>query len=316
MNPRKLFSLTAAQQEAYLSQPDGLPDYNREAITEEFEIPPYLSSTFMRFWYNTQNVGYSTHWHDAQEVIVPLEGNYSVTAQDMVYHLNPGDILLIPPGILHSIEAPSGGCRFIFLYELTLFCQLPDFIRTQSLLSKPVLITSDTFPEIYEQEISLLMQAASCYWGESPSRQLSIYACLMQFYACYTDYCVKQKAAPAKASGNIPPKDYSRKLTLLLEYLRQHYGENISLETAAQKAGLSKFYFSRIFKEYTGQTFYDYLSFLRIQAAENLLKDSSAPISAIASACGYSNISSFNRSFRRFQNCTPSEYRSLYGHGM
>lgn len=314
MNPRKLFSLTSAQKEAYRNQPDGLPDYNREAITEEYEIPPYLSETFMRFWYNAQNVGYSTHWHDAQEVIIPLEEDYTVTAQDIVYQLKPGDILIIPPGILHSIEAPSGGSRFIFLCELTLFCQLPDFIRTQSLLVKPVLITLDTFPEIYEQEINLLMQAASCYWGESPSRQLSVYACLMRFYACYTDYCIGLNTAQSKTSGNVSQKDYSRKLTLLLEYLRQHYSESISLEAAAQKAGLSKFYFSRIFKEYTGQTFYDYLSFLRIQAAENLLKDSAAPISAVASACGYSNISSFNRSFRRFQKCTPSEYRNLYGH--
>ena len=93
--------------------------------------------------------------------------------------------------------------------------------------------------------------------------------------------------------------------------MKQHFNEDISLEDAARKAGLSKFYFSRIFKQYTGQTFYDYLSFLRIQAAETLLKDTSTPVSAIALACGYANISSFNRNFRKFQKCTPSQYRSL-----
>ncbi len=312
MNPKNLFSLTARQREDYQIQPDGFPRYDWEAVTEEYEIPPYIPQTFMRFWYNTENTCYSTHWHDALEMIVPLEAPYTVVAQDVTYTLEPGDILIIPPGILHSIIAPKSGTRFIFLHELSVFVQLTEFTRTQSLLSRPIHITSDTCPEIYETEIKLLMQAASCYFGSSCAKQLHIYSCLMEFYACYTDYCTEQNTRTTKASGSLSPKDYSRKLTLLLEYMKQHFNEDISLEDAASKAGLSKFYFSRIFKQYTGQTFYDYLSFLRIQAAEALLKDTTTPVSAIALACGYSNISSFNRSFRKFQKCTPSQYRSLH----
>lgn len=316
MNPKKFFSLTDKQKNDYQNQPDGFLTYDWEAVNEEYEIPPFLSKTTMRFWYNTQDTGFSTHWHDAQETIVPLEEGYTVTASDMVYHLAPGDILIIPPGILHSISAPSGGARFIFLYELDIFCQLTDFFRTQALLSKPVLINMDTCPEIYEKEISLLMEAAGHYWGSLPSRQLRIYACLMNFYACYTEFCSGRAPLPAGSPKSPSPKDYSAKLGYLLQYLQQNYAENISLEAAAQKTGLSKFYFSRIFKQYTGQTFYDYLSFLRISHAESLLKDTATPIADIALACGYANLSSFHRSFRRFQKCTPSQYRSLHRHGM
>lgn len=316
MNPKKLFTLTARQREDYQIQPDGFSPYDWDAVTEEYEIPPYVPQTFIRFWYNTENTSYSTHWHDALEIIVPLEGSYAVTAQDIAYDLEPGDILIIPPGILHSIIAPSSGTRFIFLHELNVFGQLAEFTRTQLLLSKPIHITSELCPEIYECEIKLIMQTAACYFGNSSAKQLRIYACLMEFYACYTDYCAKQNTLTLKASGSLSSKDYSRKLTLVLEYMKLHFAENISLEEAAKKAGLSKFYFSRIFKQYTGQTFYDYLSFLRIQAAETLLKDTSTPVSAIAASCGYSNISSFNRSFRKFQKCTPSQYRSFHGHGM
>lgn len=316
MNPKKLYSLTDKQKSDYQNQPDGFLTYDWEAVNEEYEIPPFLSQTSMRFWYNTQNTGFSTHWHDAQELIIPLDGNYTVIVQDTTYTLQPGDILIIPPGILHSILSPVCGTRFIFLYELNIFCQLTDFIRTQSLLAKPVLMNADTYPEIYETQISLIMQAASYYWGNSSSRQLSIYACLMNFYACYTEFCASQNPLSATASGSPSPKNYSRKLMHLLEFIQKHYTKTISLEDAAQRAGLSKFYFSRIFKQYTGQTFYDYLSFVRIQAAEALLKDTSTPVSDIAHACGYSNMSTFNRSFRRFQKCTPSEYRSFHGHSI
>ena len=49
MNPEKLFSLTAGQREDYQIQPDGFPRYDWEAVTEEYEIPPYIPQTFMRF---------------------------------------------------------------------------------------------------------------------------------------------------------------------------------------------------------------------------------------------------------------------------
>lgn len=315
MNPRKLFALTEDQKKAYQIQPDEFPGFTHNDTMEEYELTPYVDKTTLRFWYNTQNGSFATHWHDAQEIIIPLEEEFLVTVQNVSYRLQPGDILLIPPGELHSIEAPSAGSRFIFLLELTLFSQFGDFLRTRALLSRPVLITADTCPEIYETEISLIMQTAAHYWGTSPSKLLLIYACLMNFYAHYTDYRTGQSPHPGQAPVRPRTGAPSEKIIRLLEYLQHHYAESITLEEAARQTLLSKFYFTRIFKQQTGQTFYDYLSFLRIQAAESLLKDTSIPVSEVAAACGYANVSSFNRTFRRYRECSPSEYRSLYGHG-
>ena len=315
MNPRKLFTLTEKQKQLYQVQPDGLPGYTWDETAEEYELPPYIDKTTLRFWYNTQDTVFTTHWHDAQEIIIPLETEFHVTVQNVPYCLQPGDILLIPPGELHSIDPHLPGSRFIFLLELNFFGQLGDFLRTRALLSGPILINARTCPEIYETEISLIMQTAAHYWGSGPSRLLFIYACLLNFYAHYTDYCtgkaISDESAPARTKAGIS----SEKIVRLLEYLQHHYAENITLEEAARKTALSKFYFTRIFKQQTGQTFYDYLSFLRIQAAEALLKDTSVPVSEVAASCGYANVSSFNRTFRRYRECSPQEYRNLYGHG-
>jgi len=312
MNPGHLFTLTPAQRKRYETQPDSYTADGREKMTDEFEIPSYIPKSALRFWYNTQTVGYHTHWHDAQEIIIPLEENYMVTVQDTAFLLKPGDILMVPPGNLHSIEAPSSGSRFVFLLELDLFCQLEDFIPTRSLLSKPVLITADTHPEIYEEEISLIMQAASHYWGGSPSKQLHIYACMMNFYACYTEYCTLNTSVPSSKGPSSQSAELTQKINRLLKYIGQHYAEPISLEKAAEMAGLSKYYFTRIFKRCTGQTYYDYLSFLRIQAAEEKLKDKSIPISEISASCGFQNPSSFNRTFRRLKGTSPSDYRKYH----
>lgn len=150
MNPQNLFTLTARQKNDYLKQPDMVTGNGREKIREEYEIPSFYPHFSLRFWYNTQTSSYSTHWHNAQEIIIPLEGDYIAAVQGDSYHLNPGDILLIPPGSLHSMAAPGNGSRFIFLLDLDIFCQLTDFIHTQSLLSKAVLLSAGSCPEIYE----------------------------------------------------------------------------------------------------------------------------------------------------------------------
>ena len=81
----------------------------------------------------------------------------------------------------------------------------------------------------------------------------------------------------------------------------------------ASYAGFSKFHFSRLFKQYTKDTFTDYLNQRRIRAAEELL---AAPppdtsITEIAMRCGFSSISTFNRLFKQLKNCTPGEFRAL-----
>lgn len=312
MNPRHLFALTAAQRLQYSVQPDMFIQDGREQVTDEFELPPYMPDTHWRFWYNNQTVGYFTHWHDALELIMPLEEDYLITVRDTDYRLVPGDIMLIPPGDLHAIKAPQSGNRFIFLIDLGVFHQIGDFRQSRLLLSKPVHITSERFSAIYEEAVSMIMQAAALYWSSSPSRQLQIYACLLKFFACCIDHQVTSSIS-SDPNGNSPRSEqlYHR-FNQLLDYLQLHYAENISLEQAADQMHLSKYYFTKVFKQYTGQTFYEYFSYLRIQAAEEYLKDPSIPIADISSSCGYVNISSFNRTFRKLKGCNPSEYRKLH----
>lgn len=308
MNPKRLYTLSPECCERYKTQPDHFPGYAREKAIE-YEHPPYIEKTTLRFWYNTQPDGYDTHWHDAQEIIIPLEEGYCVTVQDVIYSLEPGDILLVPPGCLHSLKGADTGSRFIFLLALNFFCQLEGFTKIRALLSQPVLITADNCPEIYGREISLIMEIASHYWSDNPVKQLYIYARMMDFYACYAEHHWKS-AHLLPVPKSIPQaEELPQKINHLLGYLEQHYAEDISLDKAAQMAGLSRYYFTKVFKQHTNQTYYDYLSFLRIQAAEELLKDKSFAISDISAACGYTSISSFNRVFRKLKGTSPSEYR-------
>ena len=105
-------------------------------------------------------------------------------------------------------------------------------------------------------------------------------------------------------------KEYVTKFGNLLEYIDNHYTEDLTLEDMADIIGFSKYHFSRLFKQYTNFTFCDYLKNRRIQAAEMLLEQPEYSITEVALQAGFPSISTFNRIFKEYKNCTPTEFRT------
>lgn len=310
MNNTNLFSLNDAQKVLYRRQPDALVNY-KWTRDDSYEIAQYMQGTTMRFWYNTENLNYATHWHESIEIIVPLENTYDVIIQEHIYHLNPGDILVIPPGYLHATSAPPTGSRFIFGFELDFISHLQGYSYIATLLSQPILLNNDTCSPIYAESISSIMQLARHYWGDSISKELRIYAVLLEFFSSYADYCTSQNALSVD-SDCIAQTNLNTRLTVAFDYLENHFAENITLEDVANIANFSKFHFCRVFKDCTGKTFHEYLTLRRIKAAEQLLLKPGLSIMDIALQCGFSSHSTFNRTFRLCKQCTPSEFRQFH----
>ncbi len=309
MNPANLFTLTDEQKERYYIQPDNLPDFflNKKG---NCELPQHLPGTSLRFWLNNQYTDFDAHWHTATELIVPLEGNYTAFINTYKYNLDPGDIFVIPSGTVHSLKASQPGWRFIFCFEIDFLSKIPSFSNLSGYLNSPILISQNAFPAIYRQCISLIMQMAEYYWSLRPCMELHVNACLLSLFACYGDYMINQgglaSVEPAAREA------LSLRMNIALRYIDNHYTENLSLKDAAEQAGFSKYHFSRLFKEYTGQTFSDYLRNIRIRAAQSMLLIPDMKVSTIAQDCGFSSLSAFNKSFLAITGCTPTKYRLLY----
>lgn len=97
---------------------------------------------------------------------------------------------------------------------------------------------------------------------------------------------------------------------LIINYLEQHYREDINFEDMAKHIGISYSYIRRIVNELTGQSLNDYLNQLRIEKAKQLLVEKDMTIAQISLEVGYYNVQSFNRFFRKFEGLPPSSYRS------
>lgn len=100
------------------------------------------------------------------------------------------------------------------------------------------------------------------------------------------------------------------RISKVIDFLRQHPEQDLSLEEVAAIAMFSKFHFHRIFKEITGETLCRYIKRLRMEkVCDYLEKDDSVEIKELWSRLGYNTASHFSKDFRRFYGCTPSQYQ-------
>lgn len=98
----------------------------------------------------------------------------------------------------------------------------------------------------------------------------------------------------------------------MLQYVNENYTSvDISLKQLAEMYQVSVSGVSKIFKEFTGINFYDYLCRLRMEMAKGLLRENSCKIDDIAHQVGYENVYSFKRAFARYEGIKPDEYMKL-----
>lgn len=102
-------------------------------------------------------------------------------------------------------------------------------------------------------------------------------------------------------------------ITKAQEYIRNNFQKDLSLEEIAQSAGISPYYFSKLFKEETGITYIDYLTGLRIEMAKKLLSNPKLSIKQVCVDSGYINPNYFSRIFKKWTGLTPTEYRDSLG---
>jgi AraC-like DNA-binding protein len=104
-----------------------------------------------------------------------------------------------------------------------------------------------------------------------------------------------------------------RRVSAAIRFIAGHYGKPISLDDAAQKAGVSPAHLSRIFCSETGASFSKHLAGQRIRRACRELSSGVRSIKELAVLCGFSNANYFSRAFKKATGITPSEYARKHG---
>ena len=139
-------------------------------------------------------------------------------------------------------------------------------------------------------------------------RQFLQFLMLLNELACSDGARVLASTSFARAGES----NESRRILKVKAYLDAHYTEQVRLAVLAGMVGMSPSAFSRFFKLHTGRTLSDYLIDIKLGNAARMLVDTNLNISEICYACGFNNLSNFNRIFKSKRGTTPREFRALY----
>jgi len=99
------------------------------------------------------------------------------------------------------------------------------------------------------------------------------------------------------------------RLACVIQYIKTHLHEPLSVEVLSQQACMSQAHFFRCFRQELGISPVDFINAERMKLALRMLEDQYRSISDICYTCGFNSVSYFNRLFRRLKGVTPGDYR-------
>ena len=99
------------------------------------------------------------------------------------------------------------------------------------------------------------------------------------------------------------------RVTKVIQYIHNHYAEDITLKDLSERFYVSEYYLCREFKKSTKRTIVEYIKQTRIMNAKRLFMETDRNVTEVARETGFSNLTHFNRVFREVADVTPSEYR-------
>ena len=261
--------------------------------------------------YHIENAGRSfqipVHWHDEFEIIYVRSGFLTVSISGESYIGKTGEAFVVSPGNLHLMGSQSGTVDYYtFLFPLKYISFRTDDMLDEKLLeplnSGHLMIcprVKDTAKELCEQ----LIEIYEAKKDESESKittQVRTKIILLQFIL---EMWKKGFVIENDTNGrNIVEKE-------MVSYIQQNFTGKISLKEFGEQFHLSEKYISRYFKEHFHITLSQYVTYLRLEHAKQLLQDTDIPVTDVAMQSGYQNVSYFIRSFQKAYAVSPLKYR-------
>lgn len=255
------------------------------------------------------------HSHEDYQLMYLQEGKAEITINDVSHIYSPGNILLLGPNLPHKIEAHEGApCKGILIqFKHSLFPQnmenIPDYHFISSLLQKSLgglLFLSDEGKEHTDQSMQADSQLASVFVSIHLAEGIHRLCLLLSLLdrlgrKLQTGTTISHLSKVPESLGAIVEK--------CKRYIKIHYQSDISLPTLSANLGVNDTALCRKFKEKTGETIFQYLIRLRLEAACRMLRNSRHSISEIAYRCGFNTLPHFNRKFKEMMGVPPKEFR-------
>lgn len=220
--------------------------------------------------------------------------------KDSEYNFDNNSIIAIPPGVKHiTISKPEFTTRTLISVQHDFLQPSATFahVRLRSLFSHGIL----NFPSADMHKIQRILnmiyeEYAQFYNMENTPKMRTLFALLL---------CELSEFSSVASPLNITAATTND----IINYLKRHYSQHITLDLLSNRFGINKFAICRQIKNETGKNFAEILQSIRIDAAKHLLIKSTMNIADIAVATGLTSSNYLAKTFKKRFGVTPIEYR-------
>jgi len=253
------------------------------------------------------------HSHNYFQVYYIVQGTLTHHLNENQAKLSKSDVFILPPDIPHYIESTDENLSFYSMSFLPDYFSgiresnklIADFLQYLKTAAKQNILPKLTLP--YDDVLfvdTIFKRIITEFNDKKSGSEEIIKECASLLLSIFARIYFAQKTESITSEIN------KQSVVLCIEYIKNHFDENVSLSEMAKRATMSKTSFCNIFHSITGETFKRYLNIRRIEKAKRLIL-SGEKITTVSDLCGYEYFSTFYRNFVDIMGVSPAEFKKI-----
>ena len=280
----------------------------------KYEIYEFGSKSAFNMSTGYKHRSYKQHWHSYGEILLVGPGKTNIYKVNRdTYNLVEGDFVLVWPMEMHSIEDADMEQALVIQFSNVFINSLFDLQRIMHFYRNLHVICINSHPELVRKLRGITDRMKEIFYSGQANRELRCCMLLMEFMMTLDQYREEFVPELSGEGRNGYEDDVMRRMIMVTDYIKNNLtADDLSQGTMAKMAGISKDYFSRIFKNVTGMNYSKWLNMIRMEKATQLLTQNDMTFTKIAMLSGFKSIPSFNRVFHEEKGMAPGEYRALF----
>lgn len=280
-----------------------------------FEQGDMLNSPYEAFIFDTSKMSFPVrqHWHYYMEILYMLEGTALITCGEKEYILQPHDMIALPPKELHGIYATTNEALryYVLKFDLNRFRENIYFIpQIKSMIMQagldehsPIFFTASDLRR-YPVD-SYLRNCGEEYEAKNFGYHAAMHASIMCLLIAMIRAWRAKGFQPSKQI--LQPADSA--IDTITEYIDAHSHQPLHVEDLAIRCNMSYSFFAKKFKQLYGRSCKEYIEYIRVTKAEDMLLFTDCDLTYISQETGFSDCSHMIKTFKKYKNITPKQYR-------
>lgn len=269
-------------------------------------LPFYQMRSEKIFGHTCSNPHFPPHMHIQLEMFYIREGECEITVNQQTRLMKKGDLAIVFPNCIHSRETSLGSAALTITVVAVKPEMAGDFSNTiLHYTPENSFLSAEQVPE---EAVHALLQLYEI--SREPADDRS--------EAAYRSVLIKSYLQIILALGipylRLAPNTLKAHTLIQrsVNYIMQNFDQpQLSLESVAKAVGATRNHLSAAFSRQLKVGFNQYLNSVRLNYAQDMMRNTDRSITQIAFACGFGTLRTFNRVFKRYYHITPSQFRAL-----